>query len=149
MIEVLIVGSRHPCIRCLTIKKYVEEIARHYEGKIILKYVTPESEEAKRLGKVEDGYHISIKEKIEHDHEGIERINREIEELRKNEDSNWELIKKKMEELEEKLKPIKEKAREANYLMTPVVAVNGEVKSWGYVPSKETILQWIKEAISL
>lgn len=148
MVEIIIVGARHPCIRCITTKKYAQEVAEQYPGKVVVKYVTPDSDEAKRLGKVEDGYHIARKEGVQEDHEGIERINREIEELRKDEQKNWALIQQKMQELEEKLKPVKEKAAEAQYLMTPVVAINGVVKHAGSVSSKEAILAWVQEALS-
>uniref|UniRef100_A0A7C2K2D6 Thioredoxin-like fold domain-containing protein n=1 Tax=candidate division WOR-3 bacterium TaxID=2052148 RepID=A0A7C2K2D6_UNCW3 len=147
MVEVIVVGSRHPCIRCITMRRYVEEIAKEFSGKVTLKYVRPDAEEAKKLGKVEDGYHISVIENVPHDEEGIIRLNKEIDELRKDEEKNWSLIQKKMEELEEKLKPIKEKAVEKKYLMTPVLAVNGKVKCWGYVPSKEKVKEWIKEEL--
>jgi hypothetical protein len=147
MVEVIVVGSRHPCIRCITMKRYAEEVAKEFAGQVEVKYVRPDSEEIKRLGKVEDGYQISVIEKVPHDEEGIIRLNKEIDELRKDEEKNWPLIQKKMEELEEKLKPIKEKAVEKEYFMTPVLAVNGKVKCWGYVPSKEKVREWVGEEL--
>ena len=142
--DIIVIGPEHPCIRCVTTHKFVREVAAEFPGEIEVRKITTKLEEAKRYGKVEGGYEISQIEKVEHDHEGIESLNHEIEELRSDEEKNWPLIERKMEELQEKLTPVTKKSEEKGYLMTPVLVINGQVKAAGYVPSKEKIREWIK-----
>jgi protein-disulfide isomerase len=72
------------------------------------------------------------------------KLMRELENLKADEEKNEILIDAKLKELEVVLQPIKEKAKELGYLMTPVLIVNGKVKSADYVPSKEEIRAWIE-----
>ena len=44
--------------------------------------------------------------------------------------------------------PIKERAKEEGYLMTPVLVVGGKIKSMDYVPEKEKIKEWIESELN-
>ena len=68
----------------------------------------------------------------------------ELEILKANEVKNEKLIDARLKDLEKALAPVKEKAKELGFLMTPVLVVNGQVKSMDYVPSKEEIKAWIE-----
>ncbi|MEM2922770.1 MAG: hypothetical protein QXF26_10710 [Candidatus Bathyarchaeia archaeon] len=148
MVEVIVIGPEHPCIRCITTQRYAEEVAKEFPGKVTVRKILTTSQEAKRYGQAEGGYEISVKENVAHDEEGIKRLLEEIEVLRKEEQKNWPLIEEKMQQIQEKLKPIERKAQEKGYLMTPVLVVNGRVKSWGYVPTREKVKEWITEELS-
>lgn len=145
--EILVIGPEHPCIRCLTTFKYATEIAKEFPGKVEARKIFTTSEEAKKYGRPEGGYEISQIEKVDHDEEGIKRLMKEIDELKKEEEKNWGLIEAKMKEIQEKLTPISKKAEEKGYLMTPVLVINGQVKASGYVPSKEKIREWVKREL--
>jgi len=57
-----------------------------------------------------------------------------------------ELFKKKdLNGIDRKLAPFVEEAKDKGILLTPVVVVNGQVKIIGRVPSKNEILELIKE----
>jgi uncharacterized protein (UPF0297 family) len=84
---------------------------------------------------------------VDHDNKGIERLMGEIDELKADEEKNWNLIEHKMQEIQEKLTPLTKKAEEKGYLMTPVLIINGQVKASGYVPKKEKIREWVKSEL--
>lgn len=145
--EIIVIGPEHPCIRCITTFKFAKEIAGEFPGKIEARKIFTNSEEAKKYGRAEGGYEISQIEKVEHDEEGIKRLNQEIDELKTDEEKNWSLIEAKMQEIQEKLTPISKKSEEKGYLMTPVLVINGQVKASGYVPNKEKIREWVKSEL--
>ena len=74
----------------------------------------------------------------------MKRLMDELNKLTPDEAANEKQIDARLKELETVLQPIKAKARELGYLMTPVLVVNGQVESIGYVPSKEEIQGWIE-----
>ena len=145
--EIIVIGPEHPCIRCVTTFKFAKEIAQEFPGKIEARKIFTNSEEAKRYGRAEGGLQISQIEKVDHDNKGIERLMGEIDELKPDEEKNWNLIERKMQEIQEKLTPLTKKAEEAGYLMTPVLIINGKVKASGYVPKKEKIREWVKSEL--
>lgn len=142
--EIIVIGTEPPCIRCATTYKRAQEVARQYPDDIKVKKLAIHSEEAARYGKVESGHGISEAGKVKQDIEGMKRVMGEINELVRDEARNEKLIDAKLKELDQVLSPVKEKARELGYLMTPVLLVNDQVKSMDYVPSKEEIQAWIE-----
>jgi len=145
--EIIVIGPEHPCIRCVTTFKFAKEIAEEFPGKIEVRKIFTNSEEARKYGKAEGGLEISQVEKVDHDNKGIERLMKEIDELKAEEEKNWSLIEAKMKEIQEKLTPITKKAEEKGYLMTPVLVINAQVKASGYVPKKEKIREWVKSEL--
>ena len=142
--EIVVIGTEPPCIRCHTTFKRAREVAAQFSEDIEVKKAAIHTEEAEKFGNAEAGHGISEAGNITPDYENMGRLMRELDELKKDEDKNEGLIDAKLKELEVILEPIKAKARELGYLMTPVLAVNGQVKSMDYVPSKEEIRAWIE-----
>ena len=145
--EIIVIGPEPPCIRCNTVHKLAMEVEKQFSGKVDVRRISAHSEEAKNYGKVEGGHVIAEVEKVEHDQEGIERIMKEIEVLKSDEEKNKGLIEGKLQEIQEKLTPVNKKAEEVGYLMTPVVVVNKKVKSMGYVPNEEKIKEWVEREL--
>jgi len=145
--EIIVIGTEPPCIRSQTTFKRAKEVAQQFPRRIEVRKLVVHSEEAKKYGKVEGGYEISQVEKVDHDHEGIERLMQEIDKLTPDEKRNRSLIESKMQEIQGKLTPVTKKAEEAGYLMTPVVVVNGRVKAKGYAPDKKEIRKWVESEL--
>lgn len=142
--EIVVIGTEPPCIRCHTTFKRAREVAQQFSGDIEVKKAAIHTEEAEKYGKVEAGHGIGEAGNIKPDVEKMGRLMRELEELKTNEEKNESLIDVKLKELDVVLQPVKEKAKALGYLMTPVLIVNGQVKSADYVPSKEEIRAWIE-----
>lgn len=142
--EIVVIGTEPPCIRCHTTYKRAREIAQHFSTNIEVKKVAIHTEEAEKYGKVEAGHGISEAGNIKPDFERMGKLMRELDELKIDEEKNENLIDEKLHDLEIVLTPVKEKAKELGYLMTPVLVINDKVKSMDYVPSKEEIEAWIE-----
>ena len=142
--EIIVIGTEPPCIRCHTTFKRAKEMAEQFPQKIEVKKVAIHSAEAQQYGKVEAGHGIKVADNMKPDLEKMKKLMRELEELKADEEKNERLIDARLKDLEKLLAPVKEKAREMGFLMTPVLVVNGQVKSMDYVPSKEEIKAWIE-----
>ena len=142
--EIVVIGTEPPCIRCHTTFKRAREVAQQFSEDIDVKKAAIHTEEARKYGKVEAGHGIGEAGNIKPDVERMGKLLRELDELKANEDENEELIDSRLKDLETVLSPVKEKAKELGFLMTPVLIVNGQVKSMDYVPSKEEIRAWIE-----
>ena len=142
--EIVVIGTEPPCIRCHTTFKRAREVARQFSDDIQVRKAAIHTEEAKKYGKVEAGHGIGEAGNIKPDIGSMGKLLRELEELKADEDKNEGLIDDRLKDLEKVLFPIKEKARELGFLMTPVLVINGQVKSMDYVPSKEEIRAWIE-----
>ena len=141
--NILVIGTDPPCIRCHTTFKRAKEVAGQFSGIEVRKLVI-HSEEAEKYGKVESGHEIEEVSNVKPDKEKMMRLLGELEELKADEDKNESLIDAKLKELEKAIQPIKDKAKELGYLMTPVMVINEQVKSMDYVPSKEEIRGWVE-----
>lgn len=142
--EVVVIGTEPPCVRCQTTYKRAKEVAQQLPGEIEVSKVAIHSEEAGKFGKVESGHGIAEAGNIQPDVDSMKKLLGEIEGLTADEGKNESLIEARLKELENVLKPIQDKARELGYLMTPVLVINGQVKSMNHVPSKEEIRGWIE-----
>ncbi len=142
--EILVIGTEPPCIRCQTAFKRAQEAARQFSQPIEVKKVAIHSPEAEKYGKVEGGHDIAEAGKIKPDLENMKRIMGELKQLAVDEEKNESLIDDKLKQLEIVLQPVKNKAKELGYLMTPVTVINGQVKSMDYVPAKEEIQAWLE-----
>jgi hypothetical protein len=142
--EIVVIGTEPPCIRCQTTFKRATEVAQQFPGKLEVKKAAIHTKEAEKYGKVEGGHTIGEVGKVKPDFEKMKKLLGELDELKADEVKNEKLIDARLKELEKVLAPVKEKAKELGYLMTPVLVVNGQVKSMDYVPSKEEIRAWIE-----
>lgn len=141
--EIIVIGTEPPCVRCLTTYNRAKEVARQFPD-IEVRKVAIHTPEAAKYGKVESGHGIGEAAKVKGDPEKMKQLMGELIPLMKDEKNNEDLIDARLKELEKVLQPVKEKARELGYLMTPVLIIDDEVKSMDYVPSKEEILAWIQ-----
>ena len=142
--EIVVIGTEPPCIRCHTTFKRAKEVAEQFSEDMEVKKVAIHTAEAEKYGKAEAGHGIGEAGNIKPDFEKMGMLMRELEELKADEEKNEGLIDAKLKELEVVLEPIKEKAKELGFLMTPVLVIDGQVKSMDYVPSKEEIRAWIE-----
>ena len=145
--EILVIGPEPPCVRCINTAKFAKEVAEQFSGKVTVRKIDTHAEEAQKYGKVEGGGTIAEIEKVDFDSEGFKKLMQEAGGLMSDEERNKSSIKGKLQDIQEKVTPIVEKAKEAGYLMTPVVVVNGKVKSMGYVPDKEEIQKWVESEL--
>jgi len=142
--EIVVIGTEPPCIRCHTTFKRAQEVAQQFSKKIDVKKVAIHTKEAEKYGKAEGGHVIGEVGRVKPDIERMKQLIGELDVLKADEKKNEALIDARLKDLEKVLAPIKKKARELGYLMTPVLVVNGQVKSMDYVPSKEEIKAWIE-----
>ena len=142
--EIVVIGTEPPCIRCHTTFKRAKEVAQQLSEGIEVKKVAIHTEEAEEYGNAEAGHGIGEAGNIKPDFEKMGELMRGLDELKADEEKNESLIDAKLKELEVVLQPIKEKAKELGYLMTPVLVIDNQVKSMDYVPSKEEIRAWIE-----
>jgi hypothetical protein len=142
--EILVIGTEPPCIRCLTTFKRAQEVARQLPGNIEVRKIAIHSAEASKYGKVESGHGIGEASRVKPDSGKMMQLMGELNELVKDEAKNEKIIDAKLKELEKVLQPVKDKAKELGYLMTPVLIINGQVKSMDCVPDKEEIKAWIQ-----
>jgi len=143
-LEIVVIGVEPPCIRCHTTFKRAKEVTQQFPQKIEVKKVTIHTKEAEKYGNVEAGHGIEVAGNVKPDIESMKKLIGELEILKANEVKNEKLIDARLKDLEKALAPVKEKAKELGFLMTPVLVVNGQVKSMDYVPSKEEIKAWIE-----
>lgn len=142
--EIIVIGTEPPCIRCHTTFKRAREVSERFSQEIAVRKIAIHSAEAEKYGKVEAGHGIQEASNVKPDFEKMVNLLKELDELKLNEDENESLIDGRLKDLETVLAPVKEKAREMGYLMTPVLVIDGQVKSMDYVPSKEEIRAWIE-----
>lgn len=142
--EIVIIGTDPPCIRCATTFKRAKEVAQRYPGQIEVKKISIHTAEALKYGKVDSGHGIGEAGGIKLDAGKMQKIAGSINKLSKDKVKNKNLIDAKLKEMDTVLKPIKMKAKELGYLMTPVLVINGQVKSMDYVPDEEAIQAWVK-----
>ena len=142
--EILVIGTEPPCVRCLTTYRRAKEVAQQFSEKIEVRKVVIHSEEAARYGKIESGGGIAEAANVRRDTDKMKLLTGEISKLIADQHYDENLIESKLKEVDNVLLPVKEKAKELGYLMTPVLIVNGRVKSMDYVPAKEQIQAWIE-----
>ena len=119
-------------------------MAQQFPQDIEVKKVAIHTKEAEKYGKAEGGHTIGEVGQVKPDFENMKRLLGELEALKTDEAKNERIIDARLKDLEKVLEPVKKKAKELGYLMTPVLVVNGKVKSMDYVPSKEEIKAWIE-----
>ena len=142
--EIVVIGTEPPCIRCHTTLKRAKEVAEQFPERIDVRRIGLHSEEARKYGRVMEGPEVEKVGNVKPDLDRLHKLLAELDELKANEEKNESLIDTKLKELQQVIKPVEDKARELGILMTPVFVVNGKVKSMGYPPSKDEIRGWIE-----
>jgi len=142
--EILVIGTEPPCIRCLTTYKRSKEVAENYQGKVEVRKIAINSEEAAKFGKIGSGGSLAKMTGINTDFDKVTKASAEISALSMNEAGNADLIETKFKEIDKVLEPVKAESKQKGYLMTPVLVVNGQVKCADHVPDKASIQAWIE-----
>jgi hypothetical protein len=138
MMEIWVIGTEPPCVRCQLLSQRVEEALMDSGWPATLKRMSFRDVQAKSwaeglgygLGTAKE---VSRKTPVEADWGRIAALSRQP----------WS------PELEEALRPCYEGAEKARILMTPVLVINGKLKHWGGVPKVEQIKARIKEELNL
>ncbi len=129
--RVVVVGPNPPCIRCRRILKLLREIKSEEGLDIEITHVAAGSEESEKYGRIVDS-HVFL------DSLGVDtsKLDRLFEKRDFKGIDNW-------------LAPYAEKAKEKGVMLTPVIVVNGKVKSVCTVPEKEELRKLIREAVTV
>ena len=147
--EILVIGPNPSCIRCTTTAKRAMEVARQLPGTgIEVRSIKIPSPETERYGKVECGHTIESIGNVEPDFDSMHRLLDELDILEVDEEKNASQIDDRLKKLDEVLAPVRTRAEELGYFMTPVLVVNDKVKSAGYVPAQDEIHRWVQSEIS-
>ena len=142
--EIVVIGPEPPCVRCLNTYKFAKEEAQQFAGETIeVRKISSRSDEAGNYGRVEGGRDIAERERVKTDGDKFQRLMAEVGKLERDGAKNRALIETKLDEIDKAVAPLRQKAEEVGSLMTPVLAINGKVRSSGYVPRKEQIREWI------
>jgi hypothetical protein len=141
--EIVVIGPEPPCVRCLNLFKFAKEVAAQFpKENIEVRKIFSHTEEAAQYGRVEGGHAIAEREQVKADGQRMQHLMGEVAELEHK--ANESAIEAKLGEIDETLAPVRKRAEEVGSLMTPVLVVNGKVKSSGYVPGRKQIREWIE-----
>jgi hypothetical protein len=126
--EIIIVGADPPCPRCREAYERIKRVVRELNLEISLKKIAYTSKEAQRLGKVGTGHDVAEWAGIKMDWDRIHEL----------------AVGEWTHELDALLMPLKEKAEQENWIMTPVIVLDGELVHCGYVPGLDDIRRMLK-----
>jgi protein-disulfide isomerase len=135
MVEVVVIGSDPPCIRCSRVVQLVNEGAEEIGLSVRVKSLSFQSPEAQGLA---TGWQRELGTARDVARKGSA-------------DVDWGLVASLMKkeyspDLDKELRPCLELADKIQILMTPVLIVNGRLKHHGSVPESELIRTWLREA---
>ena len=128
--KITVIGVVPPCPRCKHIYDLAVEAAEELGIEVEMKKIAYDADEAQRYGKLGTAHHIAEWAQMEMDWSKIKEIISE----------DWS------QELDDYLMPCTRKAKENEWLMTPVLLINDKVAFSGYVPRKEDIKRAIQKA---
>jgi hypothetical protein len=135
MVEVTVIGTEPPCVRCSLVVQRVYEQAQEAGIDVKVRKMDCRSPEAQALAndgqrEVGTAKDVARQGSIAVDWEQV-----------------GELLKKEWSpDLDQALQPCQDKADQLKMWMTPVVIVNGKLKHHGSVPSADQIKSWLMEA---
>ena len=145
VLEIVVIGPNPSCIRCETTLKRAQSAAASFVDESVgVMKVFSRTEDAEKYGKVESGHEIETIGNVEPDRAKMDLIWEELDRLDADDESNADRIDTLLKELDLAIAAVRQRAEELGYLMTPVLVVNGKVKSAGYTPGEEEIRRWIK-----
>ena len=86
--EIVVIGTEPPCIRCHTTYKRTRDVAGQFSEDIRVKKIAIHTEEAAKYGKIESGHGIREASNVKPDSEKMDKLRRELEELKTDEANN-------------------------------------------------------------
>src|SRR4030042_670219 len=101
--EIVIIGTEPPCIRCHTTFKRAKEVAQKFPEDIEVKKADIHTKEAEKYGKAEGGHVIGEVGKVKPDFERMKKLLGELDALKADETKNETLIDARLKELEKVL----------------------------------------------
>lgn len=125
--HVTVIGPNPPCIRCRRILKLLREIKSEEDLDMEITHVFAGSREAEKYGRIMDS-HLFL------DSLGVDTS--ELDRLFERRD---------FKRIDEWLAPYAEEAKKRGIMLTPVIVVNGKVKTVCVVPEKEELRRIVKE----
>jgi protein-disulfide isomerase len=136
MVEVLVIGTDPPCLRCNILVQRVYEVADENRILVNIRRVPFQSQEAQNLAEEFQRMLGSAKDVARRGSVAVD----------------WGRVAGLMQQpwspaLDEELRPCQELADKVKILMTPILVVNGRLKHHGSVPDSDSILAWLKKEL--
>jgi protein-disulfide isomerase len=136
MIEVVVIGTDPPCLRCNLLVQRVYEAADENRLLVNIRRLPFQASEAqalaeefqKKMGSARD---VARQGSVEVDWGRVAGLMKQP----------WSRA------LDEELRPCQELADKIRILMTPILIINGRLKHHGSVPELDRILAWLKEEL--
>ncbi len=134
MIEVVVIGTDPPCLRCNMLVERLYEAADENKILVNIRRLTFHSPEARSLADEFQREFASVKD--------VARSG--------SVDVDWGWVAELMKQpwspaLDDALRPCQELAEKIKILLTPILIINGKLKHHGSVPDQDQILAWLKE----
>ena len=135
MVEVVVIGTEPPCIRCSLLVQRVNQEAEGAGIEVQVRKMDCRSSEAQALARQWERGLGTAKDVAR---EGTVEV-------------DWSRVAGLLKQdwspdLDQALRPCQEKADHLNMWMTPVLIVNGKLKHHGSVPEPELVRTWLREA---
>lgn len=127
--EIIIVGADPPCPRCWETYDRVMKTVKKIDPTISIKKIVYSSEEAQNFGRLGTAHDVAQWAGIGMDWDRIRELA----------SGEW------TQELDRLLMPLKERAEKENWIMTPVVVIDGKVQHFGCVPEMDELRSWLIE----
>ena len=134
MVEVIVIGTDPPCLRCHMLVQRIQETAEENRVPVNIRKLSFQTAEAQALARTLEKELGSAKDVARR---GAVEV-------------DWGRVASLMKQpwspaLDEELRPCRELADEVRMLMTPILIVNDRLRHHGGVPDTERILAWLKE----
>ncbi len=129
--NITIIGVEPPCPRCRLLHEITLEAMRELGLQADVKKIACSSDAAQRFGRTGSAHDIAGWAGIEIDWDAVHRLA----------SVGWS------QALDDMLMPCKHKADAEGWLMTPVLLIDGQVASMGYVPAREAVKAAIEKNI--
>ncbi|MBN2467772.1 MAG: thioredoxin family protein [Deltaproteobacteria bacterium] len=127
--EIIIIGTDPPCPRCRETHERIRKTVKKIDQTISIRKIIYSSEEGQSFGKLGTAHELAQWGGIDMDWDRIRELA----------SGEW------TQELDRLLMPLKERAEKENWIMTPVVVIDGKVQHFGSVPEMDELRSWLIE----
>jgi hypothetical protein len=143
--NVVVIGTEPPCPRCDLLLCLVRDVAAEAKRTIRLRHIAFDSQEAVELGlslrrKIGTAKNVAGAAGLTIDWQAVAAL---ISEKEKPFDGAHRPADNWSQELDDMLRPCQRSAESVNYLMTPILLVDGHVMHHGSVPTRQSIRDWL------
>jgi hypothetical protein len=151
--EIWIIGTEPPCPRCDYLTRMVQDVVSDLGLQVPVRHMSYTGEAARRFAAtwgLEPGTAKDVARKAAVDI-NWDKVHALIDESGPKDGGSQDesccpaIATRWTPELDELLRPCELKAREAGIMMTPVLVVGGRSVHQGSVPSRERVVQWVKD----